>query len=42
MSLSVSVAIMMPLYVRKAINKKMLIAYILGANVSTLFDTLFL
>jgi len=42
MSLSVSVAILMPLYVRKVINRKMLIAYILWANTSTLFDTLFL
>ncbi len=42
MSLSVSVAILLPLYLRKFINRKMLMAYILGANISTLFDTLFL
>jgi Na+/phosphate symporter len=42
MSMSISVGILLPLYMRKIINKKMLIAYILWANVSTLFDTLFL
>jgi len=42
MSLSVSVTILLPLYLRKLINRKLLIAYILWANISTLFDTLFL
>ncbi len=42
MSLSISLAIMIPLYERKVINRKMLIAYILWANISTLFDTLLL
>jgi Na+/phosphate symporter len=42
MSLSVSVTILLPLYLRKLIDRRLLIAYILGANISTLFDTLFL
>jgi len=42
LSLSVSIAMLLPLYVRKVINRKMLIAYILWANISTLFDTVFL
>jgi len=42
MSMSISVAILLPLYIRKVINRKMLIAYVLWANISTLFDTLFL
>jgi len=42
MSLSISVTILLPLYLRKVIDRKILIAYILGANISTLFDTLFL
>lgn len=42
MSLSISVTILLPLYIRKLIDRKLLIAYILWANISTLFDTLFL
>jgi len=42
MSLSISVTILLPLYIRKYIDRKLLIAYILWANISTLFDTLFL
>jgi len=42
MSLSISITILLPLYTRKLFNRKLLIAYILWANISTLFDTLFL
>lgn len=42
MSLSISVTFLLPLYVRKIVTRRYLIAYILGANISTLFDTLLL
>ncbi len=42
LSLSISVTILLPLYIRKLIDRKLLVAYILWANISTLFDTLFL
>ncbi len=42
MSLSISVTLLLPLYVRKVITRRHLIPYILWANISTLFDTLFL
>jgi sodium-dependent phosphate cotransporter len=42
MSLSISVTLLLPLYMRKVITRRHLIPYILGANISTLFDTLFL
>ncbi len=42
MSLSISVTLLLPLYIRKVITRRHLIPYILWANISTLFDTLFL
>jgi len=42
MSLSISVTLLLPLYIRKVVTRRHLIPYILWANISTLFDTLFL
>ncbi|HKL43785.1 MAG TPA: hypothetical protein VJ892_00735, partial [Candidatus Absconditabacterales bacterium] len=42
MSLSISVTLLLPLYVRKIITRRHLIPYILGANITTLLDTLLL
>lgn len=42
MSLSVSVTILLPLYMAEIIDRRTLFAYIMAANISTLFDTLIL
>ncbi len=42
MSLSISVTILIPLYIKWAVNKRQLIAYIIWANITTLLDTLML
>ena len=43
MSMSISMAILLPIYLaRRFVNRKMVVAYAIGANISTLFDTLFL